>query len=83
MSTPIHGYTPVWIDSRTITSLIDALHKYEARVAELEAAILWADGQGDDFPERQPGQGAYWWRRELMQRAGMRAAVLAQKEAKP
>lgn len=41
----------------------------DARVRELEAAISWALGEIDDFPERQPGQGAYWWRSELRRRA--------------
>lgn len=34
-------------------------------------AIQWALGCGEDFPTRQPGQGAYWWRSELRKRAGM------------
>lgn len=34
------------------------------------SAINWALG-ADEFPERQKGQGAYWWRTELAKRAGL------------
>lgn len=37
----------------------------EARAARLEEAIRWALGEGEDFPQRESGQGAYWWRTEL------------------
>ena len=42
-----------------------------AEVDRLRAAILWADGQGDEFPPRPEGRGPYWWRAELMRRAGL------------
>ena len=49
---------------------IERAQKAEARVAELEAAIRWACGESDDgFQPREPGQGAYWWRTELRERA--------------
>jgi hypothetical protein len=32
---------------------------------ELLAALNWAHGCGDDFPERKPGSGLYSWRKEL------------------
>jgi hypothetical protein len=51
----------------------------EAENKRLRKAILWADGQVDDFRARREGEGAYWWRRELMERAGLRA--LAGKES--
>lgn len=37
----------------------------------LELAIRWALGEMDDFPAREDGQGAYWWRKELRERAGL------------
>lgn len=39
------------------------------RIARLEGAIRWANGEVDEFPERKPGEGAYWWRKELTRRA--------------
>jgi hypothetical protein len=43
----------------------------DARAERLRAAILWADGQIGEWPERQPGEGAFYWRKELMRRAGL------------
>ena len=43
----------------------------KAKIEQLKTAILWADGLGDEFPARQPGEGAYWWRPELKRRAGI------------
>ncbi len=41
----------------------------------LRLAIRWALGyeqhDGTDFRERQPGEGAYWWRKELRTRTGL------------
>jgi hypothetical protein len=37
----------------------------------MENAIRWALGETDDFPPREPGQGAFWWRTELRRRAGL------------
>jgi hypothetical protein len=34
-------------------------------------AVRWALGEVGDFPVRQTGQGAYWWRIELRKRAGL------------
>lgn len=39
------------------------------KIAVLENAIRWALGEIDDFPERKNGQGGYWWRTELRERA--------------
>ena len=36
---------------------------------QMREAILWALGERDEFPTREPGQGAYWWRTELRRRA--------------
>lgn len=41
------------------------------RVAVLDAAVHWALGERDTFPLRPEGSGAYWWRSELRQRAGL------------
>lgn len=37
----------------------------------LEAALNWALGCKKDFRQRAEGEGAYWWRKELAERAGM------------
>lgn len=39
------------------------------RIARLEGAIRWVNGEVDEFPERKPDEGAYWWRKDLMRRA--------------
>lgn len=41
------------------------------RLEKCEAAIRWALGEEGDFPTRQTGQGAYWWRTELRNRAAL------------
>lgn len=47
-----------------------ALELRDKRIAELEAAIEWALGEGDsDFGEVIPPTGPYWWRKELRARA--------------
>jgi hypothetical protein len=48
------------------TDRADAL---ERENAQMKRAILWALGEGEDFPSREKGQGAYWWRSELRGRA--------------
>ena len=35
----------------------------------LKAALGWALGEGDEWPERNPGEGAFYWRAELRRRA--------------
>ena len=40
-------------------------------IRKLQMAVRWALGEVGDFPMRQEGQGAYWWRTELRRRAGM------------
>jgi multidrug resistance efflux pump len=40
------------------------------KIERLESAISWALGEADsDFRERKQFEGAYWWRRELRERA--------------
>lgn len=48
----------------------------EAEVARLRDAILWACGVRGEFPIRREGQGAYYWRKELRERAGISDAEL-------
>jgi hypothetical protein len=74
-------HTDDYGDSNTnseIAGLIERIGRAESALAamreerdRLKNAIIWADGRGDDFRERGPKEGAYWWRKELMQRAGM------------
>ena len=46
----------------------------EARAenAALREAIAWALGESGNFPPREDGEGAYWWRTELRKRARWR-----------
>lgn len=37
----------------------------------LRAALEWALGERDEFPPRQDGEGAFWWRKELRRRADL------------
>jgi len=51
-------------------SLYDELLKLEAENHRLNAAIRWAlGGKDSDFRARAEGEGAYWWRKELRERA--------------
>lgn len=45
----------------------------EAENRKLRAAIAWALGYSD-FRMREEGEGAFWWRKELQQRAGLTQA---------
>lgn len=68
-----------WKTRRSLLAELErcrAANVYDAeahrKVAELEAAVRWALGEGDeDFPFRQSGQGVYWWRTELRRRSGL------------
>lgn len=51
------------------TALVASLKIAHARIAKLENAIKWALGEKGDFPQRQDGQGSYYWRTELRKRA--------------
>lgn len=35
----------------------------------LKAALDWALGEGDEWLERKPGEGAFYWRAELRRKA--------------
>ena len=50
---------------------LDAKNAAEARAERLREAILWALGQIGEWPERKPGEGAFYWRKELRRRAGL------------
>lgn len=47
------------------------LRKKDEEISQLKSAISWALGEGDsDFGDNKPeGAGAFWWRKELKQRA--------------
>jgi hypothetical protein len=45
----------------------------DERIAELEEAVFWALGCHGVWPERQEGQGKFYWRIELGDRAGLSA----------
>ena len=42
----------------------------DREIERLRAGITWALGY-TDFRPRKPGEGAYWWRKELRERAGL------------
>lgn len=42
----------------------------EARLAQANEALLWANGENGEWPDRKPGEGAFYWRKEMMRRAG-------------
>lgn len=52
-----------------VAGVIERLEAAEIGRDNLRSAVLWALGEGDDFPLRQDGEGAYWWRKELRERA--------------
>jgi len=52
--------------------LENLLHESQSREARLLDAIKWALGESDEgFRAREPDEGAYWWRKELRQRAAL------------
>lgn len=57
------------LDSEHGHDVHEWIGKLIERIAQLEGAIRWANGEVDEFRERKPGEGAYWWRKELMRRA--------------
>lgn len=67
-----------------ITAERDEANQRHARVVEengrLSGAILWALGCNGHFPVRRGDQGAYWWRRELRNRANMTGNIDEQLE---
>jgi hypothetical protein len=43
------------------------------RLEQMRRAIEWALGERGEFSDRQPGQGAFWWRTELRKRSSLSA----------
>jgi hypothetical protein len=39
------------------------------QVEEMREALKWALGESGDFRTRSDGEGYYWWRKELRERA--------------
>ena len=58
-------------NAATIKAQKAKIERAEAAACRMETAIRWALGEGDDFPAREDGQGAYWWRNELRGRAAL------------
>jgi hypothetical protein len=60
-----------------LAGAIDASNVYfgilalKGRIALLESAVAWALGENGEFRERREGEGAYWWRKELRERASI------------
>ena len=53
----------------------DCIPVLKQQIKTLWDALLWADGQLGDFPERPEGSGPYWWRNELMACAALAATA--------
>jgi hypothetical protein len=47
------------------------LARLQALLDEYMDAITWALGANGDFRSRNDGEGSYWWRKELQERAGL------------
>jgi hypothetical protein len=62
---------PVTDQAGDMQSMAAELLELYAERDRLLSAIRWALGIDGDFPERQEGQGLFWWRRELLERAGL------------
>lgn len=60
------GPTPPQVD-------VDALR---ARIEQLEGAVYWACGVNGEFDRPDNARGAFWWRTELRERAGISAEQL-------
>ena len=72
-------FTPgrTMIDSEDLTRLVAAAKREAGQAAEIERlrdAINWALGSNGDFRPREPGEGPYWWRKELSARTAADAA---------
>jgi hypothetical protein len=48
----------------------------DAEIERLREAIFWACGVGGEFRLREDNEGAFWWRKELMERSGISAEEL-------
>ena len=50
-----------------------------AEIERLREAIFWACGMSGSFPSRRDGQGQFWWRRGLRERAGISVSEINQR----
>ena len=46
--------------------------RMQAEHKKYREAIEWALGANEEFDQRPPKKGAYWWREKLAKRAGLR-----------
>ncbi len=61
------GHVHVAPQSATDGEVIKSLMEERERLWDV---ISWALGENGEFPTRQPGEGAYWWRKEMSRRLG-------------
>ena len=68
--TPLMRFTKKYPDASIgdMAMMIEQAYKLNRKYRR---AIKWACGQVGDFPQREEGQGAYWWRPELRKRSGL------------
>ena len=57
--------------ARELAAEREARERAERELAVAHAAILWALGCNGEWPERKPGDGAFYWRSTLRMRAGI------------
>ena len=62
-------------NAATIREQKAEIERAEVAACRMQTAIRWALGEGDDFPAREDGQGAYWWRNELRERAALASSA--------
>lgn len=80
---------PVVVGAKTVKTILAGLTKSttelrasKRREREMRQAIMWALGVNGEFAQRPEGAGAYWWRMELMRRAGISAQELNRESVK-
>jgi hypothetical protein len=71
-----YAHTPETTTYQCVVALNERVRKLNAKVRnhkarQLRSAVKWALGESGDFGPRPKGVGAYWWREELRQRAGI------------
>ena len=64
-----------WCHRETLEYFSKRAAKVRDKFKRVRDAIVWASGVRGDFHGRQDGDGQYYWRKELIERAGMREIV--------